>query len=318
MSARRMFTTDITDNDNFLLLSASAQALYLHLTMAADDEGFCNQVSLSMFKAHASVQDLEALIEKKYIIQFESGVVVIKHWNMGNKIRNDRAKRTVFQKERSLLELKSNGSYRLIEDDGQMSDKCPSNDGQMSTKCQPNVNQVSDKCPSNDGQMSAQYSIREDSIREDSIGEVSIGEDKVIKDKVVDCRLIADMYNETCVSFPRLTSLSDARKKAIKARLKTYTMDDFRTLFEKAEASSFLKGANDRNWSATFDWLISDKNMAKVLDGNYDNRDATPTGRRKTRAEQEMDAWMQMLKETVEEEANGGIKNGEASTLPFL
>ena len=83
---------------------------------------------------------------------------------------------------------------------------------------------------------------------------------------------IADMYNDTCVSFPRLTSLSEARKKAIKARLKVYSLEDFKRLFEKAEASTFLKGGNDRNWSATFDWLIKDTNMAKVLDGNYDNR----------------------------------------------
>ena len=52
----------------------------------------------------------------------------------------------------------------------------------------------------------------------------------------------------------------------------TYTVDDFKKLFEKAEASDFLKGANDRNWSATFDWLIKDANMAKVLDGNYNKK----------------------------------------------
>ena len=51
-----------------------------------------------------------------------------------------------------------------------------------------------------------------------------------------------------------------------------YTVDDFRILFEKAESSSFLKGQNNRNWSATFDWLIMDGNMAKVLDGNYDDK----------------------------------------------
>ena len=81
------------------------------------------------------------------------------------------------------------------------------------------------------------------------------------------------VYNEICVSFPRCTSLSAARKKAIKARITSgYTLEDFRALFEKAEASSFLKGKNDRNWSATFDWLIKDTNMAKVLDGNYDDQ----------------------------------------------
>lgn len=100
-------------------------------------------------------------------------------------------------------------------------------------------------------------------------------EDKDIdkeKKERIDYQLIADMYNKTCVSFPRIKSLSDGRKKAIKARLNHYTIDDFRTLFEKAEASSFLKGSNDRNWSATFDWLIKDQNMVKVLEGNFDNR----------------------------------------------
>ena len=77
------------------------------------------------------------------------------------------------------------------------------------------------------------------------------------------------MYNATCVSFPRLTKLSEKRKKSIRARLRTYTVDDFKKLFEMAENSSFLKGKNNRNWSATFDWLIADGNMAKVLDGNY-------------------------------------------------
>lgn len=84
---------------------------------------------------------------------------------------------------------------------------------------------------------------------------------------------IRELYNSVCGSYPHLVKMSEARKKAINARLKTgYTIDDFRTLFEKAEASDFLKGKNKRNWSATFDWLISDSNMAKVLDGNYDVR----------------------------------------------
>ena len=90
----------------------------------------------------------------------------------------------------------------------------------------------------------------------------------------IDYQQIADMYNNTCVSFPRLTVLSDKRKKAIKARLNAYTVEDFKKLFDMAEDSSFLKGQNSRNWSATFDWLVSDANMAKVLDGNYSDRDS--------------------------------------------
>ncbi|WP_278625621.1 hypothetical protein [[Clostridium] symbiosum] len=84
---------------------------------------------------------------------------------------------------------------------------------------------------------------------------------------------IQDLYNSVCGSYPRLVKLSEARKKAIRARLNTgYTVDDFRRLFKTAEQSDFLKGKNNRNWRATFDWLISDANMAKVLDGNYENR----------------------------------------------
>ena len=99
--------------------------------------------------------------------------------------------------------------------------------------------------------------------------------DKDKEKEKIDYQRIVDMYNDTCVSFPRLKSLSENRKKSIKARLKTYSYDDFKTLFEKAEASDFLKGKNNKDWSATFDWLIKDSNMAKVLDGNYDNRSGT-------------------------------------------
>ena len=99
--------------------------------------------------------------------------------------------------------------------------------------------------------------------------------DKDKEKEKINYQRIVDMYNDTCVSFPRLKSLSENRKKSIKARLKTYSYDDFKTLFEKAEASDFLKGKNNKDWSATFDWLIKDSNMAKVLDGNYDNRSET-------------------------------------------
>lgn len=96
-----------------------------------------------------------------------------------------------------------------------------------------------------------------------------------INNNKVDYQLIADMYNNTCVSFPKLTKLSEKRKKAIKARLNTYTIDDFKKLFEMAESSSFLKGQNNRNWIATFDWIIQDANAAKILDGNYADKPKT-------------------------------------------
>ena len=117
-------------------------------------------------------------------------------------------------------------------------------------------------------------------ITQPNATEEDIEEDKELdKDKRVDCQQIADLYNSICISFPKLRSLSDSRRKAIRARMNTYSLEDFRTVFENAEASSFLKGSNDRNWTATFDWLIKDTNMVKVLEGNYADK-GKPSGRK--------------------------------------
>ena len=90
-----------------------------------------------------------------------------------------------------------------------------------------------------------------------------------------DCQSVVDAYNATCVSLPRVQNLSDGRRKAIKARLRSYTLDDLKRAFELVESSSFLKGSNDRNWTANFDWIMKDQNLAKILDGNYNDRKGT-------------------------------------------
>lgn len=111
------------------------------------------------------------------------------------------------------------------------------------------------------------------------------------------------MYNEICISFPRLTKLSDSRKKAIKARLKQYSVEDFQRLFTMAEESSFLKGQNNRNWSANFDWLIKDANMAKVLDGNYaDRQGAQQEAAEERRYYQSSEEFDRKLREMLEED----------------
>lgn len=88
----------------------------------------------------------------------------------------------------------------------------------------------------------------------------------------VTCKQVVELFHSICISYPKVKSLSDSRIKAIKARMKKYSLEDFEALFKNAEASDFLKGSNDRNWAANFDWLIKDANMAKVIDGNYSNR----------------------------------------------
>lgn len=113
--------------------------------------------------------------------------------------------------------------------------------------------------------------IEEDKEREEE-KEVDKEKEKGKEKSNTDYQQIIDLFNDTCVSFPKVRSLSDARKKAIKARLKTYSADDLKRAFEMAEASDFLKGKNNRDWQATYDWIMCDRNMAKILDGNYNNR----------------------------------------------
>ena len=114
MSERRMMSRKITDHDDFISLSSSAQALYMHLNLSADDEGFCSQVSVAMFKAHASTQDLESLIEKRYLMRFESGVLLIKHWKLNNSIRKDRFTPTTYIEEKAQIVEKTNGVYSWL------------------------------------------------------------------------------------------------------------------------------------------------------------------------------------------------------------
>ena len=104
----------------------------------------------------------------------------------------------------------------------------------------------------------------------------------VVKEKI-DYAAVVNMYNEICKSYPKVKSLSDSRKKAIKARLVKHTMEEIKEVFEKAEASDFMRGCNSKNWQASFDWMIMDRNMTKILDGNYDNRDAANTNKHPTR-----------------------------------
>ena len=113
MANKRMYSKDITDSDAFIEMSSAAQALYFHLNQGADDDGFNNQVSMAMWKAHASVDDLKVLIAKKYIIRFENGVIVIKHWRLHNTLRKDRYTPTNYQEELSMLGIKDNGAYTL-------------------------------------------------------------------------------------------------------------------------------------------------------------------------------------------------------------
>ena len=108
-----MVSNQIVDSDAFLDMPLSAQALYLHLLVRADDEGFSNSVKKVMRMIGSRDDDLKVLITKNFVIPFQSGVVVIKHWLIHNTIRKERIQKTAHTEERNQLAIKNNNSYTL-------------------------------------------------------------------------------------------------------------------------------------------------------------------------------------------------------------
>ncbi len=111
MAEKRMFSKQIIDSDAFLCMPLSTQALYFHLNMRADDDGFVDKPKTIQRMVGATEDDLKILIAKRYVLTFESGVIVIKHWRIHNTIRQDRYNQTVYLEEKSLIEIKENKSY---------------------------------------------------------------------------------------------------------------------------------------------------------------------------------------------------------------
>ena len=113
MAHKRMFSKDITESDAFADMPLSSQALYFHLGMEADDMGFVNNAKKVQRGIGASPDDLNLLIAKHFIIPFESGIVVIKHWKVNNTIKSDRNHGTKYEDEFAMLDVKDNGVYTL-------------------------------------------------------------------------------------------------------------------------------------------------------------------------------------------------------------
>ena len=149
MAERRMFTMKIVDSDAFLEMPMSTQSLYFHLNMRADDDGFVNNPKRIQRMVGASEDDLKLLLAKRFILGFENGIVVIKHWRMHNLLRKDRYNPTQYIEQKATLTVKDDGSYTEKE-----------SVEYLATTWQPNGNQ-----------MATQERLGKDSIDKDSIVE---------------------------------------------------------------------------------------------------------------------------------------------------
>ena len=140
MAERRMFTKKIVDSDAFLDMPLSAQCLYFHLNMRADDEGVCDNPKKIMRMIGASEGDMQMLIAKRFLLVIENNLIVIKHWWMHNYLRKDRFHQSQYHEELKALGLKENGAYTEAENLLIETSKCDGN--QLATSGVQNGNQL--------------------------------------------------------------------------------------------------------------------------------------------------------------------------------
>lgn len=170
MAEKRCFSMSIVDSDAFMEMPLSTQCFYFHLGMRADDYGFVNNPRRIAKLVGASDDDFKLLVSKRFLLLFDNGVVVIKHWRMNNNLRDDRLKAPQYPDVAAKVFIKDNGSYTEIPHDGLISLMDLFTHKQMTGKCLADDRQMTGKCPPK---------RREDKIREDKIREDKIREGKV-------------------------------------------------------------------------------------------------------------------------------------------
>jgi hypothetical protein len=262
LANKRMFTMKIVDSDAFLDMPLSTQCLYFHLNMRADDDGFIGNPKRIMKITGASEDDLRLLIAKRFVLTFEDGVIVIKHWRMHNTLSRDRYAETSYTDEKKMLLLKDNGSYsltggnpiddtRLIERSGRQTQQRRSKDA---IKTLSDIDKGLDIELDRDKEKDNNLIVSKDTIRQ------------------TDVRRVIEEWNKLQdVGIAPIRDIKPASKRCqmLKGRIREYGMNDLLKAMDNIRHSDFLRGENKNGWMITFDWFVKPNNFLKVLEGNY-------------------------------------------------
>ena len=262
LAQKRMFTMKIVDSDAFLDMPLSTQCLYFHLNMRADDDGFIGNPKRIMKIIGASEDDLRLLIAKRFVLTFEDGVIVIKHWRMHNTLSRDRYAETSYTDEKKMLLLKDNGSYsltggnpiddtRLIERSGRQTQQRRNKDA---TKTLSDIDKGLDIELDKDKEKDNNLIVSKDTIRQ------------------TDVRRVIEEWNKLQdVGIAPIRDIKPASKRCqmLKGRIREYGMDDLLKAMDNIRHSDFLRGENKNGWMITLDWFVKPNNFLKVLEGNY-------------------------------------------------
>lgn len=258
MANKRMFTMKIVDSDAFLDMPLSTQCLYFHLNMRADDDGFIGNPKRIMKLIGASEDDLKLLIAKSFLLVFENGVIVIKHWRMHNTLSKRRYHETQYVEEKNSLLIKKNGSYSLTSGE-------PVDDSRLVEMFESSGEQTENTDLGLDLGLGLDLDLDLDIVS-------TVSKDTVCQ---TDIRQILEKWNELqSFGIKPVIKLNRNSKRGenLIARIKQYGKDNVLAAIEKIKTSDYCQGKNKYGWSIKFDWFVLPNNFPKVLEGNYDNR----------------------------------------------
>lgn len=258
MAQKRMFTMKIVDSDAFLDMPATTQCLYFHLNMRADDDGFIGNPKRIMKITGASGDDLRLLIAKRFVLTFEDGVIVIKHWRMHNTLSRDRYAETSYTDEKKMLLLKDNGSYSLTGGN-------PIDDTRLIERSGRQTQQRRNKDAT---KTHADKGLDKD-IDKEKDNKLIVSKDTICQ---TDVRRVIEEWNklqEVGINPIRDIKPSSKRCQLLKGRIREYGIDEVLNAINNVRKSDFLRGENNRGWMITFDWFVKPNNFLKTLEGNY-------------------------------------------------
>ncbi len=252
MAEKRMFAKSIVLSDAFLDMPMSARCLYFTLGMLADDDGFVDGPKSIMRQCGASQDDLAILVGKRFVLLFDTGVIVIKHWRINNYLRSDRYTPTSHIKEKASIEVDSNGAYtERTEISSRTIQALPDGPG-IPVGIPPGIPSIG--------------KYREEKSREEEIS-ISVSNET---DCSTDVQRILDAWN-AIEEIPKVQKLSpdSKRGKSLGARIKEYGVEKVLEAIAEIPESSFLIGKAKKQFKITFDWFVLPNNFPKVLEGNY-------------------------------------------------
>lgn len=277
MAEKRMFAKTIVLSDAFLDMPMSARCLYFTFGMLADDDGFVSSPKGIMRQCGASNDDLNILLAKRYILAFDSGIIVIKHWRINNYLRQDRYTPTSYVEEKETLTLDAKGAY--IE--------AAQSESGIPVGIPPGIPRI-DK---DREEKNREGQDRLDQEREEG----TLSDESVCRPE--DVRRVFDAWQS--LGIQKLRKIPDSTTNAgkmLRARIKDYGIGSVLEAVEIVRASDFLMG-KVKDFQITFDWFVRPNNFLNIVNGKYDNRDKPE---QQTRQGREMQSKYNMIKKWSE------------------